>query len=162
MFLPVSLPVRELSSQSNIGFDGKRLRVTTRCFRAAMLGPASAGVGVRVPRLFGHGPISSLDGGQLAQVPIEQEKDGMLESVLEFDVSKILLQAKDILGTPVVNPYDHGKLHYSIEPSAAVFHMCSADMDLFTKSTGFLMKVTLQRNLAEPDFSERGIVAIAL
>jgi hypothetical protein len=142
--------------------DGKRLRVTTRCFRPVMLGPASAGVGVRVPRLFGHGPISSLDGGQLAQAPIEQEKDGMLESVLEFDVSKILLQAKDILGTPVVNPYDHGKLHYSIEPSAAVFHMCSADMDLFTKSKGFPMTVTLQRDLNEPDFSDKDIVAIAL
>ncbi|SFK30879.1 hypothetical protein SAMN04488082_1204 [Desulfomicrobium apsheronum] len=77
-------------------------------------------------------------------------------------MDKILLQAKDILGSPVVNPCERGNVHYSIEPSAAVFHMCSADMDLFTKSKGFLMKVTLQRNLAEPDFSERDIVAIAL
>ncbi|SFJ96310.1 hypothetical protein SAMN04488082_110125 [Desulfomicrobium apsheronum] len=86
----------------------------------------------------------------------------MLESMLEFDVSKILLQAKDILGTPVVNPYDHGKIQYSIEPSAAVFHMCSADMDLFAKSKGFPMTVTLQRDLTEPDFSDKDIVAIAL
>lgn len=46
MLLPVRLPVRELNSQPNIGFDGKRLRVTTRCFRLVMFGPASAGIGV--------------------------------------------------------------------------------------------------------------------
>ncbi|SFK34672.1 hypothetical protein SAMN04488082_1213 [Desulfomicrobium apsheronum] len=97
MFLPVSLPVRELSSQSNIGYDGKRLRVTKRCFRAAMLGPASAGVGVRVPRLFGHGPISSLNGGQLDQEPQDYAVDGLLKTVLEFDVGKILLHVKDWL-----------------------------------------------------------------
>ncbi|SFK30971.1 hypothetical protein SAMN04488082_1208 [Desulfomicrobium apsheronum] len=162
MPLPADISTRRISPQISVDVVGKRLRVTTRCFRPAMLGPASAGIGVRVPRLFGHGPSNSLDGGQLAQAPIEQEKDGMLESVLEFDVSKILLQTKDILATPVVNPYDHRKLHYSIEPSAAVFHMCSADMDLFAKSKGFLMKVTLQRDLNEPDFSEKDIVGIAL
>jgi hypothetical protein len=163
----LSLDYGQLSRRPELRVDvvkGKRLRVTTRCVRMAMLGPASAGVGVCVPRLFGHGPISNLTGGQLAQEPVEQEKDSMMESILEFDVAKILLQAKDILGAPRVNPYDYGRQQrflYQIQPSAAVFHMYSADMELFARSEGEPLTVVLQRALTEPDISEQDIIGIA-
>lgn len=150
------------SPQISVDVVGKRLRVTTRCARLAMLGPASAGVGVCVPGLFGDGPIRNLDGGQLAREPVEQKRNGMLESVLEFDVSKILLQAKDVLGAPRVNPYDSGRQQqYTIQPSAAVFHMHSADMELFAKSEGAPLTVILARKPTEPDFSEQDILGIA-
>jgi hypothetical protein len=81
MFLSVSLPVREFSPQLSVEVvAGKRLRVTTRCVRPAMLGPASAGVGVSRNGTF------SLNGGQLAREPEEQERGGMMECVLEFDM----------------------------------------------------------------------------
>ena len=134
----MSRPGRELNSQSNIGFDGKRLRVTTRCVRPAMLGPASAGVGVRVPRLFGHGPISSLDGGQLAQAPQDYAVDGVTKTVLEFDVAKILLHVKDRL-EKAPGPDD-----YSIAPPSAVFHIFNEDMELFS-SARCCIDVTLRR-----------------
>ncbi len=154
--------VELFSPQISVDVAGKRLRVTTRCARLAMLGPASAGVGVCVPGLFGDGPIRNLDGGQLAREPVEQERNGMLESVLEFDVSKILLQAKDVLGAPRVNPYDSGRQQqYTIQPSAAVFHMHSTDMELFAKSEGAPLTVILARKPTEPDFSEQDILGIA-
>ena len=152
------------SPQISVDLAGKRLRVTTRCVRLAMLGPASAGVGVSVPGLLGHGPISDLDGGQLAREPVELEKNGMLESVLEFDVSKLIMQAKNILGAPLVKPYDYGRqqhFHYQIQPSAAVFHMHSADMELFATSGGMPLTVILARKPTEPDFSEQDFLGIA-
>jgi hypothetical protein len=73
MFLSVSLPVREFSPQLSVEVvAGKRLRVTTRCVRPAMLGPASAGVGVSRNGTF------SLNGGQLAREPEEQERGGIV------------------------------------------------------------------------------------
>ena len=77
-------------------------------------------------------------------------------------MSKILLQAKDVLGAPRVNPYDSGRQQqYTIQPSAAVFHMHSADMELFAKSERAPLTVILARKPTEPDFSEQDILGIA-
>jgi hypothetical protein len=112
------------SPQISVDVAGKRLRVTTRCVRPAMLGPASAGVGVSRNGTF------SLDGEQLAREPEEQEKDGMLECVLEFDIVKILLQAKDAIHLPTGRKaeVDWGRFRYLLNLSSAVFHMHSADI----------------------------------
>ena len=155
MFLPVSRPGRELNSQPNIGFDGKRLRVTTRCVRPAMFGLASASIGVSRNATF------SLDGGQLAREPEELEKDGMLECVLEFDIVKILLQAKDAIHLPTGRKaeVDWGRFRYLLKLSTAVFHMHSADMELFSEYRG-TWQVISKRDILEPDFSEQDIVSI--
>ena len=117
MFLAVSFPVRKLSSQPNVGFDGKRLRVTTRCFRPVILDPASAGGDFIVRDASGRGGVTVyLDGGQLAQKPQDYAVDGVLKTVLEFDVAKILLHVKDRLEKAP------GLGDYSIVLPSAVFH----------------------------------------
>ncbi|SFM12035.1 hypothetical protein SAMN05421830_11521 [Desulfomicrobium norvegicum] len=147
--------VELFSPQISVDVVGKRLRVTTRCVRLAMLGPASAGVGVIRNGTF------SLDGGQLAREPEEQEKDGMLECVLEFDMVKILLQAKDTIHLPTGRKaeVDWGRYRYLLKLSTAVFHMHSADMELFTKYNG-TWQVISKRDILELDFSEQDIVSI--
>lgn len=143
------------SPQISVDVVGKRLRVTTRCIRLAMLGPASAGVGVSRNGTF------SLDGGQLAREPEEQERDGMLECVLEFDIIKILLQAKDAIHLPTGRKaeVDWGRYRYLLKLSTAVLHMHSADMELFTEYNG-TWQVISKRDILEPDFSEQDIVSI--
>jgi hypothetical protein len=143
------------SPQISVNVAGKRLRVTTRCVRPAMLGPASAGVGASRSGTF------SLDGEQLAREPEEQEKDGMLECVLEFDMIKILLQAKDAIHLPTGRKaeVDWGRFRYLLNFSSALFHMHSADMELFSEYRG-TWQVISKRDILEPNFSEQDIVSI--
>jgi hypothetical protein len=133
---------------------GNRLQVTTSCVSGAIFGPVAAGVGVIVRDASGTGGVTvDLDGGQLAREPQDYALDGVLKTVLEFDVAKILLLVKDRLEkTPGVGDY-------SIVLPSAVFHMFNEDMELFSSARSFI-EVTLRRDVTAEDFSESDIVQI--
>ena len=133
---------------------GNRLQVTTSCVSGSILGPVAAGVGVIVRDASGSGGVTvDLDGRQLAREPQDYAVDGVLKTVLEFDVAKILLHVKDRLEkTPGIGDYS------TVLPSA-VFHMFNEDMELFSSARSFI-EVTLRRDVTAEDFSERDIAQI--
>jgi hypothetical protein len=135
---------------------GNRLQMTTSCISGAILGPVAAGVGVGVVvrDASGTGGVTvDLDGGQLAGEPQDYAVDGVVKTVLEFDVAKILLHMKDRLEkTPGIGDY-------SIVLPSAVFHMFNEDMELFSSARSFI-EVTLRRDFTADDFSENDIAQI--
>jgi hypothetical protein len=133
---------------------GNRLQVTTNCVSGAILGPVAAGVGVIVRDASGTGGVTvDLDGGQLAHEPQDYAVDGVLKTVLEFDVAKILLLVKGRLEKTL------GVGDYSIVLPSAVFHMFNEDMELFSSARCFI-EVTLRRDVMAEDFSESDISQI--
>jgi hypothetical protein len=133
---------------------GNRLQVITSCISGAILGPVAAGVGVIVRDASGTGGVNvDLDGGQLAREPQDFAVDGVLKTVLEFDVAKILLHVKDRLEKAP------GLGDYSIVLPSAVFHMFNEDMELFSSARCFI-EVTLRRDVTAEDFSESDIAQI--
>jgi hypothetical protein len=74
---------------------------------------------------------------------------------------KILLQAKDAIHLPTGRKaeVDWGRFRYLLKLSTAVFHMHSADMELFTKYNG-TWQIISKRDILEPDFSEKDIISI--
>jgi hypothetical protein len=133
---------------------GNRLLVTTNCVSGAIFGPVAAGVGIIVRDASGTGGVTvDLDGGQLAREPQDFAVDGVLKTVLEFDVAKILLHVKDRLEKAP------GLGDYSIVLPSAVFHMFNEDMELFSSARCFI-EVTLRRDVTAEDFSESDIAQI--